>query len=294
MKWTADSIADQSGRRVVITGATSGIGEEAARVLAGKNASVTIGARNLEKARAVVDKIQEQFPAADVTVRELDLSKLESVNAFANSIVEDFERLDVLINNAGIMMCPYSETDEGFEIQMGTNHLGHFALTGRLLPLLRATEGSRLVVVSSMAHKMGNIDFSDFNWDSRKYDTNRAYGDSKLANLLFTYELTRKLAGNGKNPIVTAAHPGWTETDLQRHSGLMGFLNHFFAQGVEMGALPTLRAGFDTEATSGDYFGPSGILEMRGEASQHADLRDGEPAASTLWAKSEELTGIRY
>ncbi|MDJ0748221.1 MAG: oxidoreductase [Woeseiaceae bacterium] len=294
--WNTYDISDQKGRRVVITGATSGIGKEAARILAGKHASVIIGARNLEKAAGVIEEIRNEFSDADVTARELDLSSLESVNAFADSIVADFDQLDVLINNAGIMMCPYSKTADGFEIQMGTNHLGHFALTGRLLPLLKATEGSRLVVVSSMAHKMGRIEFSDFDWESRKYDTSRAYGDSKLANLYFTYELARKLENYGKDPVVTAAHPGWTETDLQRHSGLMGFLNHIFAQGVDMGALPTLRAGFDPDAKSGDYFGPSRFFEMHGnpEKVESNDLSHDAEAAHALWAKSEELTGVSY
>lgn len=295
-KWNTNDIADQKGRRVVITGATSGIGREAARVLAGKHASVLIGARNLDKADVVIRGIRDECPDADVTVRELDLSSLESVHAFADSILDDFDQLDVLINNAGIMMCPYSTTADGFEIQMGTNHLGHFVLTGRLLPLLRATDGSRIVVLSSLAHKMGNIDFVDFGWDSRNYDPSRAYGDSKLANLYFAYELAHKLEGHGTNPTVTAAHPGWTATDLQRHSGLMGFLNHFLAQGVDKGALPTLRAGFDLDATSGDYFGPSGILEMHGDPVKvESNERSHDAAAArTLWTKSEELTGFSF
>ncbi len=295
-KWNADSIQDQAGRRVVITGATSGIGKEAARVLAGKNASVIIGARNLAKAEVVIDEIRDEFPDADVTVRELDLSKLESVKAFADSIIDDLEQLDVLINNAGIMACPYAKTADGFEIQMGTNHLGHFALTGCLMPLLKRTEGSRVVVVSSIAHKFGNLDLDDINWESRKYDTNRAYGDSKLANLYYTNELANRLATNGNNPIVTAAHPGWTETELQRHSGLAAFMNNFFAQGVAMGALPTLRAGFDAEAKSGDYFGPSGWFEMHGspvKVESNRRSRD-EGIAHDLWAMSEDMTGVAF
>ena len=229
-------------------------------------------------------------------MRELDLSKLASIATFSQSILAEFDQLDVLINNAGIMACPYSKTADGFEIQMGTNHLSHFALTGQLLPLLQATDNSRVVNVSSMAHTMGNIDFSDLSWESRKYSTWRAYGDSKLANLYFTYELARKLKSSDNSPRVTAAHPGWTATELQRHSGSSNFLNRFFAQGVDIGALPTLRAGFDNDAQSGDYFGPSGFMEMRGtpvkvksnERSQNPD------AAAKLWQRSEELTGISY
>ena len=295
-KWTADNIPDQTGRRVIVTGATSGIGKEAARVLAGKNASVIIAARNIQKAKKVADEIRQEFPKADVIVRELDLSKLALIATFSQSILAEFDQLDVLINNAGIMACPYSKTADGFEIQMGTNHLSHFALTGQLLPLLQATDNSRVVNVSSMAHTMGNINFSDLSWEPRKYSTWRAYGDSKLANLYFTYELARKLQGSDKSPRVTAAHPGWTATELQRHSGSSNFLNRFLAQGIDMGALPTLRAGFDNDAQSGDYFGPSGFMEMRGtpvkvksnERSQNPD------AAAKLWQRSEELTSISY
>ncbi|MCU7845130.1 MAG: SDR family NAD(P)-dependent oxidoreductase [Candidatus Thiodiazotropha sp. (ex Monitilora ramsayi)] len=294
--WDTDDIADQTDRQVVITGATSGIGREAARILAGKNASVTIGARNLQKAEDVVDKIRNEFPSADLSVRELDLSNLASVARFAGSIISDFNRLDVLINNAGIMMCPHSKTEDGFEIQMGTNHLGHFALTGHLLPLLQKTAGARIVVLSSLAHKMGNIDFNDLNWEQRKYNTNTAYGDSKLANLLFAYELARKLEQFDNNPLVTAAHPGWTGTDLQRHSGLISFLNRFFAQGVDMGALPTLRAGFDSEAQSGSFYGPSRFFEMHGnpiKVKSNGRSHD-QQAARELWQQSEKLTGVIY
>ena len=293
--WDANNIADQTGRVIVITGATSGIGKETARVLAGKNAKVIIGARSIQKANTAIDDILKEFPEADVTVRELDLSNLDSINVFSSSINKDFSQLDVLINNAGIMMCPYAKTVDGFEMQMGTNHLGHFALTLQLLPLLKNTKGSRIVNVSSMAHRGGNIDFSDFHWVHRKYNTNQAYFDSKLANLLFTYELAQKLESGKDNPIVVAAHPGWTSTDLQRHSSVIGFLNNFFAQGAKMGALPTLMAGFDKDVKPGDYYGPCRFFEMHGnpikvKSNQRShDLH----AAKELWQQSEELTGIR-
>jgi NAD(P)-dependent dehydrogenase (short-subunit alcohol dehydrogenase family) len=295
-QWDATDISDQKGRLIVITGATSGIGKETTRVLAGKNASVIIGARNLPKAEAVVAELRSEFPGSDVSVRQLDLSNLKSVAGFADSILADFEKLDVLINNAGIMMCPYSKTADGFEIQIGTNHLGHFALTGRLLPLLKKTAGSRVVVLSSLGHKAGNIDFSDLNWESRKYDATKAYFDSKLANLSFAYHLGRRLKDEGNNPIVTAAHPGWTGTDLQRHSGLFRFLNKLFAQGVEAGALPTLRAGFDQRAEQGDYFGPSRVFELHGSPVQvsSSDRSRDITAAGQLWNKSEQLTGVSF
>jgi len=294
--WTIDRIEDQAGRRVVITGATSGIGKEAARVLAQKNAAVVIAARNMQKAQATVDEIRAAYPRADVTCRELDLSKLASIKSFADAAMADFDRLDVLINNAGVMMCPYSKTEDGFENQMGTNHLGHFALTGRLMPLMEKTPGSRVVVLSSIAHKSGNPDLSDLNWERRKYKPMKAYGDSKLANLHFAYELARRVKERGQNPIVTAAHLGWTATDLQRHSGTFSFLNPYFAQSIAMGTLPTLRAALDANAGPGDYFGPNKLFETRGypvKVTSNARSHDAS-AAKALWEKSEALTGVRY
>lgn len=291
--WDAANIPDQKGRVVIVTGASSGLGKETARVLAEKNAFVMIAVRNVRKGQGVAEAIHKEYAAADVSVRELDLANLESVKSFAESVLEEYDRLDLLINNAGVMMCPYSKTRDGFEMQFGTNHLGHFALTGQLLPLLKKTTGSRIVVLSSLAHKMGNLDFSDLNWEKRKYNTQKAYGDSKLANLYFAYELARKLESEGNNPTVTAAHPGWTATELQRHSGLAGFLNNFFAQGVDMGALPTLRAAIDPDAHPGDYFGPRKHFEMHGypvKVKSNARSHDRD-AARELWKQSEELTG---
>jgi NAD(P)-dependent dehydrogenase (short-subunit alcohol dehydrogenase family) len=295
-KWDASRIPDQKGRVIIVTGSTSGIGKETARILAKKNSTVILAVRNVEKGKGVAAEIRQEYPTADVAVRELDLSSLESVSAFAKGINRDYDRLDILINNAGIMMCPYSTTQDGFDIQMGTNHLGHFALTGRLMPLLEKTEGSRIVALSSGAHAMGDIDLTDLNWEERSYNTQRAYGDSKLANLYFTYELARRLESNGNNPRVTAAHPGWTATDLQRHSGLMRFANLFFAQNVAMGALPTLRAAFDEDANQGDFFGPEGMFHMRGypvvqDSSERS--HDGDMARE-LWKASEEMTGVTY
>ena len=294
--WSADNIPDQQGRVVVVTGGTSGIGKEAARVLAGKHAGVIIAARNLQKAENVAAEIRQEFPDADVAVRELDLTSLASVAAFADGMLKDYARLDVLINNAGIMMCPYAKTADGFEIQMGTNHLGHFALTGRLLPLLKETPGSRIVTVSSLAHQSGRIALADLNWESRKYDTMRAYGDSKLANLYFTYELARRLEDSGNNPVVTAAHPGLTATEITRHARLFDFLGKFMAQRPNRGALPTLRAGFDPDAQPGDYFGPSGFMEIRGDPVKVESTEQSHDAdiAAALWKKSEELTGLVY
>jgi NAD(P)-dependent dehydrogenase (short-subunit alcohol dehydrogenase family) len=202
----------------------------------------------------------------------------------------------VLINNAGIMACPFDKTKDGFEIQMGTNHLGHFALTGLLMPLLEKTKNARIVATSSIGHRMGDIDFQDINWEKRKYNSNKAYADSKLANLYFAYHLAEKLKTENKDIKVTAAHPGWTRTDLQKHSLMMRMLNPLFSQGTDKGVLPTLRAAFDPNANSGEYFGPSRFFEMHGSpivVKSNERSHDAE-AAKKLWDISETLTNIKF
>ena len=294
--WNIDNITDQSGKVVVITGASSGLGKEAAKQLAGKNATLVLAVRNLKKAEDVKQEILSRYPQSDIKIKHLDLGNLSSIKQFAEEINKEFSHLDILINNAGVMMCPYSTTEDGFEIQMGTNHLGTYALTGHLMPLLKATRNSRVVVTSSIAHKQGNIDFSDLNWKKRNYKTSKAYGDSKIANLYFTYKLAEILREDTDAPTITAAHPGWTRTDLQRHSGVFQFLNNFFAQKVEVGVTPTLRAATDPEARSGDYFGPSGFAEMNGypvKVKSNA-LSHNTESANKLWDLSEELTGVKY
>jgi NAD(P)-dependent dehydrogenase (short-subunit alcohol dehydrogenase family) len=295
-KWDANDIPDQKGRVFIVTGATSGLGKEATKVLARKTATVVMAVRNTQKAEGVAKEIRNEFPNAKIDIRHLDLTSLESVQSFADGILADYDRLDVLINNAGIMASPFSRTKDGFEIQMGTNHLGHFALTGHLMPLLKCTKNSRIVVTSSIAHRQGDIDFSDINWEKRDYNTSKAYGNSKLANLYFTYELARMLERETDAPIVTASHPGWTRTELQRHSGFFQFLNPFFSQTVEDGVLPTLRAAIDSQANSGDYFGPSGMMELRGDPVivPSNERSYDETAAKQLWALSEELTDVHF
>lgn len=207
-KWDANDIPNQDGKIFIITGATSGLGKEATKVLARNNGTVVMAVRNIQKAEGVAKEIRQEFPKAKIDIRHLDLTNLASVRSFADGILASYDRLDVLINNAGIMACPFSRTKDGFEVQIGTNHLGHFALTGHLTSLLKSTKDSRVVVTSSMAHRQGEIDFSDINWEKRDYNTGKAYGDSKLANLYFAYELSRKLKGETDAPIVTASHPG--------------------------------------------------------------------------------------
>jgi NAD(P)-dependent dehydrogenase (short-subunit alcohol dehydrogenase family) len=296
-KWDSENIKDQSGKVAIVTGSSSGIGFEAARVLANKNATVIFAVRNLEKGANALEKIKSENKKADVAVMELDLANLASVKQFADSFKESYTRLDLLINNAGVMVPPYSKTADGFELQFGTNHLGHFALTGRLLDLvMKNTEGSRIVNVSSNAHKMGRIDFDDLNWEKRKYSPWKAYGASKIANLYFTYELQRRLE-NGKTGVtVVTAHPGWTATELQRNSGTASFFNRFFAQGIDMGALPTLYGAVAEDVKSGDYYGPGGFMEMKGYPKKTASntLSHDKDIARKLWEVSEKLTGVVF
>ncbi|MDK2408308.1 SDR family NAD(P)-dependent oxidoreductase [Aphanizomenon sp. PH219] len=296
-KWNTENILSQKGRIVIVTGSSSGIGYETARVLANKQASVIIAVRNLEKGNKALAKIIQQNKDADVRVMELDLANLASVNNFAENFQKNYSRLDLLINNAGVMIPPYSKTTDGFELQFGTNHLGHFALTGQLLKLLISTKASRIVNVSSGAHNFGNLDFDDLNWEKRNYAQWTAYGDSKLANLYFTYELDRKLKEQGINTVVTASHPGWTATELQRTAGdVMKYLNGIFAQDITMGALPTLRAAIEEGLKGAEYFGPNGFMEISGypvkvESNQ---LSKDRAIAQKLWVVSEQLTGVKF
>ncbi|MFH2030548.1 MAG: oxidoreductase [Bacteroidota bacterium] len=295
-KWTAEDIQDQKGRVVIVTGSSSGIGYEAARVLANKNATIIIAVRNMEKGKAAANRIKKQNSSADLLIMELDLANLKSVKTFAEKFNSEFERLDLLINNAGVMMPPYTKTVDGFELQFGTNHLGHFALTSLLFERLNSTPDSRIVTVSSMAHKYADFDFSDLNWEKRKYKKMGSYGASKISNLFFTYELKDWLHKSGSKVKATAAHPGWTATDLQRHSGLFEFMNGIFAQSVEMGALPTLRAAADESAESGDYFGPSGWHQWKGfpKKVESNKFSHDKNAAQKLWEISENMTGIKF
>ncbi|MBL6964237.1 MAG: SDR family NAD(P)-dependent oxidoreductase [Bacteroidetes bacterium] len=295
-KWNHSNIPDQKDKVIIITGATSGLGEEAAKVLAGKNATVVMAVRNIQKGERVAQEISKFFHNSKIDVRQLDLNSLNSIKSFAEEIIVSYVQLDILINNAGVMACPFSNTEDGFEIQMGVNHLGHFALTGYLMPLMKKTKGSRIVATSSIAHRQGNIDFDDINWEKRKYVTGKAYGDSKIANLYFAYELARKLKGSSNSPKITASHPGWTSTELQRHSLMFKKLNPLFSQKVEIGVLPTLRAAIDEDAQSGDYFGPSGFMEMKGHpvVVKSNELSKNEAHAKRLWNLSEEMTGVQY
>ncbi len=294
--WTAEDIPDQTGRVAVITGANSGIGLETARELARKGALVVMGCRSPDKAEAAAADIRDSVPDARLELRALDLADLASVRSFAAEVAAAHPEIHVLINNAGVMAIPLARTADGFEMQLGTNHLGHFALTGLLLPALRAAGDARVVNVSSLAHKFcRRIDFDDLNWE-KGYSKTGAYARSKLANLLFTRELQRRFEQAGLPLVTAAAHPGWTATNLQAHSGLISFFNPFMAMEGPQGALPTLRAATDPQVKGSDYYGPSGWQELKGypEPASIARQATDDDAARTLWERSEELTGVAF
>ncbi len=295
-RWDDRLMLDQSGKVAIVTGAGSGLGFETVRALAGKNAKVVMAVRNTAKGREAAARIKKECPRADVDVMELDLADLSSVRKFAQNFTKRFSRLDLLINNAGVMVPPYGKTVDGFELQFGTNHLGHFALTVLLIDMLKKVSGSRIVTVSSGAHAFGMLDFDDLNWEKRRYNAWQAYGDSKLANLYFTRELQRRLDEEGSDVLAVAAHPGWAATELQRHQWWVRLLNNFFAQPAGMGALPTLYAATAPDVHGSEYFGPDGKGQMRGypvKVQSSKRSRD-MVVASRLWEVSEEMTGIRW
>jgi NAD(P)-dependent dehydrogenase (short-subunit alcohol dehydrogenase family) len=294
-RWTENDIPDQTERVTIVTGANSGIGWDTARAIAQKGATVIMACRNMQKANPAADQIKTFNPAGNVVVMPLDLADLDSVRAFTAAFRESYDRLDVLINNAGVMNTPYGKTAQGVEQQFGTNHLGHFALTGLLIDLLNATPQARIVTVSSGGHRFGVINFDDLNWE-QGYPPQRAYAQSKLANLLFTYELQRKLSAAGQGTLAVAAHPGWTATHLQQHSRYLRLLNPLIAQTAAMGALPILYAATAMDVRGGDYVGPGGFMELRGypqKVKSSARSHD-EAAAQRLWAVSEDITQVKF
>jgi len=298
-KWTAIDIPDQTGRTAVITGANTGLGFETAAALAARGARVVLAVRNLDKGKQAATGISAAAPGAQVELQELDLTSLDSVRSAAAQLRSDHDRIDLLINNAGVMYTPKSNTKDGFELQFGTNHLGHFALTGLLLDRLLPVAGSRVVTVSSIGHRIrAAIHFDDLQWE-RRYGRVAAYGQSKLANLLFTYELQRRLAPGGTT-VALAAHPGGSATELTRNlprllAVAVPLVEPLF-QSAEQGALPTLRAATDPGARGGQYYGPDGFGETRGYPKVVASSAQSHDAdlQRRLWAVSEELTGVVY
>ena len=294
-KWTSDQIADQTGKVVIVTGANSGVGYETARLLAHCRATVVMACRSLEKGEAAAAQIRDEKPAGQVSLQRLDLADLASVRQFAEDYLRDYDRLDVLVNNAGVMATPQRKTADGFELQFGTNHLGHFALTALLFELLRRTPSSRVVTVSSLAHFFGSVFFNDLN-SEKFYQRWVAYTRSKLANVLFGFELQRRLARSGGNPISVVVHPGYAETNLQHGSTLFSFLNPILGQSPEMGALPILYAVTSLEIRGGDYIGPNGLFGLHGYSHRAVSSRGSknQGLAKNLWEISEELTGIQF
>ncbi|MEM7132963.1 MAG: oxidoreductase [Chloroflexota bacterium] len=301
--WTTDNIPDLTGKVAIVTGANSGLGLETAKEFARKSAQTILACRSMDKAQTALVTIQSELPDAQAEIMQLNLASLASVRAFAEAFKAKYDQLDILANNAGIMMVPYDKTEDDFERQMGTNHLGHFALTGLLFDLISQTPCSRVVNVSSSGHRMGKMDFDNLLYDdSDKYTPAGAYGRSKLANLLFTRELQKRFEAQEIDAMALASHPGGSDTNLGNHledslwfkllSGLMGRM----MQSAAMGALPTIRAAVDPSARGGQYYGPNGFMEMSGAPIlvKSSKAAQSDTDARRLWEMSEELTGVRY
>ncbi|WP_063733649.1 SDR family NAD(P)-dependent oxidoreductase [Streptomyces sp. RTd22] len=300
-KWSADDVPSQVGRVAVVTGANTGLGFEIANVLAARGASVVLAVRNVDKGRDAAARVTGLNPGAEVTAQQLDLSSLDSVRAAAGALRAAHPRIDLLINNAGVMYTPKTTTVDGFELQFATNHLGHFALTGLLLPHLLPVPGSRVVTVSSISHKQrAHIDFDDLH-AQKSYDRVAAYGRSKLANLLFTYELQRRLTDSRAGTLAVASHPGISDSELSRNAAawmrpLFAATGPFIRQSSAMGALPTLRAATNPEVVGGQYYGPDGFGGFKGHPAIVASSAQSYDAAlqRRLWTVSQELTGVEF
>jgi NAD(P)-dependent dehydrogenase (short-subunit alcohol dehydrogenase family) len=303
-KWTAADIPDQTGRTVVVTGANSGLGLRSAEALAAAGARVLLACRNEEKAAAALEAVKAKATGPAPEVVKLDLSSLASVEAAAARVDADVDRLDVLLNNAGVMAVPKARTADGFEMQFGTNHLGHFALTGHLLGALLRAPAPRVVNVSSNAHKFGSMHWDDLNWERHRYSRWGAYGQSKLSNLLFTSELQRRATAAGTTLTALAAHPGYASTNLTSGPATGNpfmrlatrISDRVMGQSDEMGALPQLYAATMPDATANDYWGPGGFQEQRGHPVRvgRSKAAQDDDSAMRLWERSEELTGVTY
>jgi len=300
--WNLETSPSLSGKVIIVTGGNTGLGYEAARVFATKGALVILACRSLERAEMAKKKIIAAAPDAQVAIMKLDLGSLSSIDAFAKDFKNKFTRLDTLLNNAGIMTIPYQKTEDGFEKQNGVNHLGHFALTARLFELLIKTPSSRIVNVSSNAHRFGKMDFANYLYEHGKYSKLGSYGRSKLSNLLFTYELARRVEAKHLDIKVLAAHPGVANTELGRYMTQNALTRPLFqlffklASTPYVGALPEIRACMDIEAVNGQYYGPSRLKATRRQPvvvesnkASHS-LAD----AATLWILSERLTGVTF
>jgi len=303
--WTYSDIPDLTGKLALVTGANSGLGLHATRGLAARGARVVMACRDRAKAQTAMERISAAIPGARLEILALDLADLASVRRFADTLMQRHERLDLLCNNAGVMALPRRTTRDGFEMQAGINHLGHFALTGLLMPLLERSPAARVVTVSSLAYMIGRIRFDDLNW-ARRYAKWPAYAQSKLANLMFALELARRLQASNRQVISAAVHPGYAATQLQmvgpqmENSAInklfMTISNALFAQSAELGAMPTLYAATAPDVGNGEFFGPKGCLRIRGAPARCLPSRRATDAAAAerLWSLSERLTGVSY
>ncbi|MFW9905432.1 MAG: oxidoreductase [Candidatus Thorarchaeota archaeon] len=300
-KWTTDDIPDLSGKVAIVTGANSGIGLEAAKGLAQKGTETILACRNMEKAGKAANKIKNETPKGNTVVMQLDLNSLKSICEFVEEFKKQYSRLNILLNNAGIMFVPYRTTEDGFETQVGVNHLGHFALTGLLFELLKNTPGARVVNVSSNGHTMGRMDFENFIYkDGTGYSRMGAYGRSKLANLLFTYELDRRFNEANIDAIAVAAHPGISNTNLIRQwyykmiKPLLRITLFWWIQSAHMGSLPLLRAATDPNVVGGEYYGPENGSRGHPMKVESNSASHNQHDAKKLWELSERLTGVTF
>jgi len=295
MSWTAEDIPSLEGRTAIVTGANSGTGYATARGLALNGASVVLACRNQARGTLAARRILRSVPGADLRAEPLDLASLGSVRSFAARIQALGIVPDLVVNNAGVMIPPQMKTADGFELQIGVNHLGHFALTGLLIPTMLDSPGSRVVTVSSIAHQTGHIDFTSFRGGG-SYDAFQAYRQSKLANLIFAIELDRRLRAGSHRAISVAAHPGVTHTNLVRHRKVFDIMARIIGMPPSRGALPILFAATAPDVRGGEYYGPNGLYEMRGHpAPARGAPRARDPElAQRLWKISEELTGVHY
>lgn len=294
--WRPAMMPDLSGKTILVTGANSGIGLEAVKLFAGKGAEVIMACRNVEKAEVAAAEVRAVVPEARLEIMALDLADLASVKAFADAVKQRFAKLDVLLNNAGLMAPPLQRTKDGFEIQFGTNHLGHFALTGQLLELLEAADAPRIVQISSLAHRGGKLMWGNLNAE-KSYSRWAFYCQSKLANLIFARDLNRRLEKAGSKVHAYAAHPGYSATHLQDTVPGGGLFNTIMAQPAEMGCLPGVMAATSPDVEPGGYYGPDGrIMELRGYPAPAfvRKITDNKTVAQRLWQESERLTGVRY
>ncbi len=302
--WSRQDIPDLTGSVAVVTGANRGLGLESTKALARKGATVVMACRNLQKAETARAEVLREVEGANLGVMQLDNASLASVRAFAHAFKAKYGRLDILVNNAGVSTTRYELTSDGFEKMFGVNHLGHFALTGWLLEVLKATAGARVVTASSYGHRVGKMDFDNLQYEGGEgFAPLPAYGRSKLANLLFSYELQRRIGAAGINALAVAAHPGGAKTNLARDKDDLQlrlaswFMNTFgMMQSAAAGALPTLRAATDADVQGGDFYGPAGFMEMTGKPKRVGSSKaaQNEADAKKLWEVSEELTGVRF